>query len=294
PDATGVRVIRRAVVQQDGGAQDQPAGDEPGSHHPAEIGEPPHEIARLEVETVRQILRRLHGEAAVHVHRTLRPAGRAGRVDDHVRMLGWHVGERVVAAVSARHHVVPPHVALAQAHLAGEPPRRPLFALEHERGSGRIVAERRGHVVQATAEPPRGPGDAARRVEHALVGRLPYDAKIALDRAPEALEVVDRPAVQRREVAVAGCLGEAAQQAAGEIPLGRTPGDVHAATGARSGARFAPLRARSPQSVYSTLSAYWSALVTPVLHRVTFRKYSKPAAYRPARNRSRAEPVWLN
>src|SRR6266566_3434971 len=28
-------------------------------------------------------------------------------------------------------------------------------------------------------------------------------------------------------------------------------------------------------SVYSALSAYWSALVTPVLHRVTLRKYSR-------------------
>src|SRR6266699_254708 len=142
----------------------------------------------------------------------------------------------------------------------------------------RPAAKRRGHVVHATAHPPCGPGDAARRVEHALVGRLPHDAEIAVDGAPEAIEVFDRPAVQRREVAVAVLLGEAAQPAAGEIPLGRTPGDVHTATRARSGARFAPLRVRSPQSVYSTLSAYWSALVTPVLHRVTFRKYSRPAA----------------
>src|SRR5205823_15106452 len=70
-----------------------------------------------------------------------------------------------------------------------------------------------------------------------------HQPEIAVHGAPEAFEVVDRPAVQRREVAVAVVLGEAAQPAAGEIALGRTPGDVHAATGARSGARFAPLRA---------------------------------------------------
>src|SRR5205823_6444627 len=141
-----------------------------------------------------------------------------------------------------------------------------------------MVAECRGQVVQATADPPGGPGDAARRVEDALVGRPPHKPEVAVDGAPEAVEVFDRPAVQRREVAVTVLLGEAAQPAAGEIPLRRTPGNVHAATGARSGACFAPLRVRPPQSVYSTLSAYWSALVTPVLHRVTFRKYSKPAA----------------
>src|SRR5205814_8467923 len=64
--------------------------------------------------------------------------------------------------------------------------------------------------------------------------------------APEALEVLDRPAVQRREVAMTVLLGEAAQPAAREIPLGRTPGDVHTTNRSRSGARYAPLRARSP------------------------------------------------
>ncbi len=218
-------------------------------------------------------LRRFHGEAAVHVHRALRPAGRAGRVDDHVRIFGGHIGECLIGAAPACHDVVPPHVALAQAHLApeppgddhradgcsvgggvgrllhphhlaapaetvggdeharltvaqptrdrlrsvsredrrvdrpdrrdgerrnrafgdhgkedphavsgtdaeraeacrkaahrrrelavAEPPRRALLALEHQRGPGRIVAERRGHVVHATADPPRGPRNAA-------------------------------------------------------------------------------------------------------------------------------------
>src|SRR5256884_9655002 len=83
----------------------------------------------------------------------------------------------------------------------GEPPRRALFALEHERRPGRIVAQRRGHVVHATADPPRGPGNAARPVEHPLVGRLPHEAEIAVDGMPEAIEVFDRPA----EIGRASC-----------------------------------------------------------------------------------------
>src|SRR5438094_4846991 len=106
-----------------------------------------------------------------------------------------------------------------------------------------MVAECRGHVVQATADPPGGPGDAARRVEDALVGRPPHKPEVAVDGAPEAIEVFDRPAVQRREVAVAVFLGEAAQPAAGEIPLGRTPGDVHATP--RLAAEHASLRCES-------------------------------------------------
>src|SRR5256884_9129109 len=97
----------------------------------------------------------------------------------------------------------------------GEPPRRALFALEHERRPGRIVAQRRGHVVHATADPPRGPGNAARPVEHPLVGRLPHEAEIAVDGMPEAIEVFDRPAGQRGEVAVTVLLGETAQPTAG-------------------------------------------------------------------------------
>ena len=168
PDAPGVREIRRAVVQQDGRAQDQPTGDEPGSHHPAEIGEPPHEIARLEVEAVRQILRRLHGEAAVHVHRALRPAGRTGRVDDHVRIFGGHIGECLSDGAPARHHVVPPHVALARAHLAAEPPD------DDDRTDARSVGGEVGrlfHLHHLAAAPETVGGDEHARLAVAQAAR---------------------------------------------------------------------------------------------------------------------------
>src|SRR5881409_3726428 len=37
PYPAGIRIIGRAVVQQDCGAVDEAAGDEPGPHHPADV-----------------------------------------------------------------------------------------------------------------------------------------------------------------------------------------------------------------------------------------------------------------
>ena len=51
-------------------------------------------------------------------------------------------------------------------------------------------------VVQARAGEPLGAGHLA-RAEHALVGRVRAHAEEVPDRAPEALEVVDRPSPQR-------------------------------------------------------------------------------------------------
>ena len=45
-------------------------------------------VAGLHVEAVRHVLRRLDREAAVRVHRALRPPGGAGRVDEHQRIFG--------------------------------------------------------------------------------------------------------------------------------------------------------------------------------------------------------------
>ena len=93
PHSTRVWKVGRAVIEQDRGAIDEPAGDQPRTHHPADIGEPPQEIAGLEVEDVGEILGGLHREPAVHVHRALRPSCRARGVDEHVRIFWRRVGD---------------------------------------------------------------------------------------------------------------------------------------------------------------------------------------------------------
>ena len=93
PHSRGVGKVRRSVVEDDGRAQHQPARDEPGTHHPADVGRPKDHIACLQVEAVREILRGLHRETAVHVLRALRLTGRPRRVDDHERVFRGRVGD---------------------------------------------------------------------------------------------------------------------------------------------------------------------------------------------------------
>ncbi len=104
PHAARVRIVGGPVVQQNRGAVDEPAGDEPGTHHPPDVGEPPQDVPRLEVEHVREVLRRFDGEPAVHVHGTFRPPRRTRSVNEHVRIFGRGIGETFVLAL--RHHEV--------------------------------------------------------------------------------------------------------------------------------------------------------------------------------------------
>ena len=83
----------------------------PRAHHPADVADPVHRLAGVDVEAVHHVLRGLDREAAVRVHRALGPAGRARRVDDHQRVVGagplgvaqssgWPVDEVGPAAVA--------------------------------------------------------------------------------------------------------------------------------------------------------------------------------------------------
>ena len=92
PDPVGPREVRRALVHHEPGAEEQRTGDRPGAHHPAEVREPEQAVARSKVERVGEVLGGLDRESAVDVDRRLRLAGRARRVDQHVRRLGVGVG----------------------------------------------------------------------------------------------------------------------------------------------------------------------------------------------------------
>src|SRR4029077_2906360 len=54
PHARRVGKVGRSVVENDGRAQNETARDEPGSHHPADIGRPEDHVALLQVEAVRE------------------------------------------------------------------------------------------------------------------------------------------------------------------------------------------------------------------------------------------------
>ena len=330
-------MVRRAVVQDDGRAEHQSAGDEPGTHHPADVRRPEDHVPLLQVEAVREVLRGLERKPAVDMDCAFRRARRPRRVDHHERIFGGRVGEvrlgrmlelgpehvaptpwvvapdaphdddrvdagrrvrrriggllhrhdlpAAVEAVGGDQHlrfrvaqaprdrlgrVAREHrdedradradredgdraldhqreedgdaVALAHAERAesgadardlrrqlaeGELPHRALLAFADDRDAGGVVAQRGRDVVHAAAAPPGGPWDPAPHVEHVLVRDAPDDAEIALGRAPEALEVFGRPALQRRVIAVAVPLGEAPQPASLEIRLARLPRRSH-------------------------------------------------------------------
>ena len=77
PQTVRRRVIRRALVEDHGRAEDQRPEDEPGAHHPADVRVPEDRVVGADVKTVRHVLRRLDGEPAVHVQAALGLAGRA-------------------------------------------------------------------------------------------------------------------------------------------------------------------------------------------------------------------------
>ncbi len=111
PQPVGTREVGRAFVEHEPRAEHQRPGDRPRTHHPAEVGEPEQRVARAEVELVRQVLRGLDREAAVDVDGALRSAGRARRVDEHVRRLGIDVAADRRRPPRRATGVVPPRVA---------------------------------------------------------------------------------------------------------------------------------------------------------------------------------------
>src|SRR6476661_9239347 len=88
PETVRSGVVWRAFEQHDRRAEGETARDQPWSHHPAKVTEPENDIVFLYVEAVGEIVYGLDREASVDVQRALRPAGGAGRVDDHVGIIG--------------------------------------------------------------------------------------------------------------------------------------------------------------------------------------------------------------
>ena len=111
PEAVRPGIIGRAVVEHERAAVGERADDLPRPHDPTDVGEPEQPLAAAQVHLERDLLGDLHEEAAVHVHRALRPAGRAARVRDEQRMLAVDVAASKrsgrVAASSVERQVAP-------------------------------------------------------------------------------------------------------------------------------------------------------------------------------------------
>jgi len=91
PEPIGTGRVRGAFVEHHRGPVQQAAEDQPGPHHPADVGVPEDDIALPHVEAVGHVLRRLQGKAGVHVDRTLGFARRTAGVDQQQRRLGLEV-----------------------------------------------------------------------------------------------------------------------------------------------------------------------------------------------------------
>ena len=76
-----------AVVQHERSAVGEGADDLPRAHDPADVGEPEQPLAATQIGLERDFFGNLDGEAPVHVHRALGPAGGAARVRDEQRVL---------------------------------------------------------------------------------------------------------------------------------------------------------------------------------------------------------------
>ena len=88
PDAIGIGEIRRAFKEHNRRAKHQSAADRPRSHHPAKIGIPKERVIVMQIEAVRQIVRRLDRKSGMDMQRALGFSGGAGGVNDHIRVIG--------------------------------------------------------------------------------------------------------------------------------------------------------------------------------------------------------------
>ena len=88
PHAVRPGCVRRALVEDHGGALAEAAEDQPGTHHPADVGDPQDGVVPAQVEAPGHVLRDLDGEAGVDVNGALGLAGRPRGVDDHDRVVG--------------------------------------------------------------------------------------------------------------------------------------------------------------------------------------------------------------
>jgi len=115
-------MVGGAFVKDHRRAERERPEDEPGTHHPADVGVPEHCVIGANVESVRHVLRGLDGEAAVHVDCALRLAGGARRVDDHQRVLRVELVRGRVTRLVLQQHL--PHLVttMGPGDLAHHPP----------------------------------------------------------------------------------------------------------------------------------------------------------------------------
>ena len=94
PPEAVARPVGRALGEDDRRADGAAADDGPRPHDPAHVGGEVDAVAALDVGLVRGLARDRDEEAALHVQRALRPAGRARRVGEQVRRLGVDLDRR--------------------------------------------------------------------------------------------------------------------------------------------------------------------------------------------------------
>ena len=151
PQPVGPRVGRRALRQQDGGAERESADDLPRAHDPAEVGRPVQELAGMQVGLVGDLLGDLHEEPAVDVDRSFRASGRAARVGDEQRVLG--IERRRVEGRSVEIDDLRPCVVPAREKLAvGRQALPDEHVLDHRRHLDRSVRDRLHRHRRAFAE----------------------------------------------------------------------------------------------------------------------------------------------
>ena len=105
--AVGRRKVGRPVEHHQRAAPRVRPDRRPRAHDPAHVGDPGEPVSRVQIGLEVRLLRQLDEQAPVHVHRALWPAGRAGRVGDHHRVLRRHP-HRVDRLAQG---IVPVHVA---------------------------------------------------------------------------------------------------------------------------------------------------------------------------------------
>lgn len=86
PEPVGLRTVGDPFNDQDGAAEKLHSDDHPGPHHPADVRQPEKLIVWFEIEVVTQFLSHLGQAASMGVDRSLRPARRAGGVQNQGRV----------------------------------------------------------------------------------------------------------------------------------------------------------------------------------------------------------------
>ena len=192
PEAVGAGEVRCALVEHEPRAEQQRPRDRPGTHHPAEVREPEQRVAAAEVELVGQVLRALDREAAVHVDRALRPAGRARGVDEHVGRLGVDLAADRRRRL-ALDRIVPPRVTTGRPGRVERLARAPdhQHPPDRRRRRDRLVGDGLERDPRSAAQEAVG-GDQHRRLAVGEARRDGRRAVAAEDRRVDGLQPAER------------------------------------------------------------------------------------------------------